>query len=133
MDQKQSGFQQFRPEDFRDDPTCFKINNQFGQLWDKVNSLYGSAQGAELRSEIKAPAFKATKQDQIPTDDTTLITLGTANKLFGPEVMREALATGNYVGRQVQPLLLGGDTFTFQVSMYAGFLTFAGGRLIKHT
>lgn len=133
MAQQQANYQPFNPKDFQD-PTLFKFNTVFGQLWQKVNDLYGSKQGADLKSTVQAPAFFATKQDQIPTDDTTLITLGTAKKLFGPDAMRTALTTGAHPTGPVQPLPpLGGDTFTVDLTTYTGTLTFAGGRLIKHT
>ena len=84
------------------DTTLFRLNSIISFLWTKVGQVFGG-QSVDLKATINADV-KSPGQTDIPTDNNSLITLGTALKLFDPKVMRTALVSGAWPLGQRQPL-----------------------------
>lgn len=64
------------------DPTLYRLNNLFTFLYSKLGDMYQPGKRVDLRSNLTVSGASATGQSQIPSDDTTLITLATAKSLL---------------------------------------------------
>ncbi len=85
----------FTPDDFKD-PALFRFIEETSFYFGKISDLYQPGRETALGANLSTPVFKATGQDNIPTDDNVLITLGTAKKLFSPTNTRVASLQGSF-------------------------------------
>ena len=85
------------------DPKETALNNVLQFLGSQIASLQGATGPIQLKADVKGKRFFSSTSD-IPTDPTELLTLGAANSLFNPNVMRDALVSKQWFGQTVKPL-----------------------------
>jgi hypothetical protein len=108
------------------DPTLYKLNQILNQvLLGPLSQLYAPGQQTTLGATITAPNVLASAQSMPPTNGNTLITLATAQALFGARTTRTALATGTApsITENVQPVVSGISSVQFVSSNPSGSCT----------
>jgi len=109
-----NGFFDLSQKDLQD-PTLFRLNNDFRYLWSKQGLLL--TPGGQPAFPV-TPSFRrvlVTQQTTPPTDGNELLTRASADALYGPAAQRQALLTGAYPQggtTQIQPLPSGGGSST---------------------
>ena len=93
------------PADLQD-PTLFRLNNILQLYFGKTANIYQPGITTTLGADLVVPSITASDQAMVPTDPDTLITLATAQALFGASSTRQVLTTSqNTTSEQVvQPI-----------------------------
>lgn len=105
-----SSIPQITLEDLKD-PKQYRLNSLFSFVFEMVSNTQGGNGPFAFISPVSAPAFKAT-QATPPTDPNELITRGNADKLYSPQVQRNASRLGKWERLPVLPIGSGGSSST---------------------
>jgi hypothetical protein len=93
----------FKQDDLKD-PTLFKLNQAFSQLFAKVGGIFGASGNVNLRSNITTNTITLNTGSTIPTDPSAVLTKGAADQLYGPAALRTSLIQGAYQGNISEPI-----------------------------
>ncbi len=102
-----------KQEDLKD-PNLLQLNSILNTIWTKILYLAGGAGAINIPNDLTTQSVSIPSQSQAPTDNSQVITLGTALSLFAPGNSRTALLSGAFQKtstdvQSVQPLPLGGS------------------------
>lgn len=78
------------------DPNLIQLNQVFNLLWAKIVYLAGGSGSVNIPNDFTAQTVSIPTQTQVPTDNTQVITLGSALALFSPSNTRTALTSGAF-------------------------------------
>jgi hypothetical protein len=85
------------------DPALSKLNRNFQLLGNQLAKLLGSGDPATVfAGTVQAAAFNSPNT-AIPNDPTQLLTRGAADALYAPQIIRNAILSGQWEGFKIEP------------------------------